>query len=719
MLAFRSRWSHCCMRLPEPEMNLRALLALMALCGVAPAAAAPVSTPHVEAELVAEHTGWVAGTTNWVALRLKPEQGWHTYWRNPGDSGLPTRLTWTLPEHWQAGAIVWPYPSTHRLGELVNYGYDSQTLHLVPIEVPAKAEGEQTVKALAKWLVCSDICIPGQAELSLALPVADIATADPIWSPRFLDTRARLPEAEPIAGTFAIVEDEVRLQVDAVEFAGASSVEFFAYADDLVNHGAKQRAVLGGTVARFAQARSAHPGETPQTVEGVLVVHGSDTYAYAVVASPGEVATVAQLAEAAPSAVQPAAANLQPPSLWLALGFALLGGLILNLMPCVFPVLSIKAVSVLENRRGDPAAERLHALAYTGGAVLSCVTVVLAILLLREGGQRLGWGFQLQAPVFVAFLAYVMLVLGLSLSGLVQFGTRLMGVGQDLVEQGGYTGTFFTGVLAVVVASPCTAPFMGTALGFALTQPLPVAVAVFAALGVGLALPFLLLGLFPTLGAWLPKPGHWMETFKQVMAFPLYLTVVWLLWVLGRQTSIDAVAIAMCGLVLLAFASWLWSTSAHGVVRHVIAGIAALAAVALLAHPAITVSAGRAPPAASATGSEAYSDARLAELRAQGRIVFVNFTADWCITCKVNEKVVFESAEVRRVLAEKNVAWLTADWTTPDPAITEALARFGRSGVPLYLLYPPEGEPEVMPQILTPDIMIEAINWVSSLERKE
>ena len=703
-------------------MNLRTPLLAAALCWAAATPAAPVTTPHVEAELVAEHTGWIAGTTNWVALRLKPEAGWHTYWRNPGDSGLPTTLNWTLPEGWKAGEISWPYPSMHRLGELVNYGYDTQTLHLVPLEVPAQADGEQTVRALAKWLVCSDICIPGQAELSLSLPVSDIATADPVWSQRFTDTRQRLPQAEALSGTFTVADGEVRLRVDAVELAGATAVEFYAFADDLVNHGAKQRVALESTVARFAQAQSAFLNDVPQSVEGVLVVQGGgEKYAYTVSAAPGEVASVAAPAEGTLAEEPSRAAGTEPPTLWLALGFALLGGLILNLMPCVFPVLSIKAISVLENRRGDPVAERLHALSYAGGAVLSCVAVVLAILLLRQGGQQLGWGFQLQAPAFVAFLAYVMLALGLSLSGLVQFGTRLMGVGQELVEQGGYTGSFFTGVLAVVVASPCTAPFMGTALGFALTQPVHVAVVVFAALGVGLALPFLLLGFFPALGAWLPKPGHWMETFKQVMAFPLYLTVVWLLWVLGRQTSVDAVAIAMCGLVALAFALWLWSEPARRPVRHGLAVLTALAALGLLAHPALTTSAVRSPAAlaaATADASEAYSDARLAELRAQGRIVFVNFTADWCITCKVNEKVVFGSANVKRALAEHNVAWLTADWTTPDPAITEALARFGRSGVPLYLLYPPEGEPEILPQILTPDTMIEAINWVSSQERK-
>src|SRR5689334_20962812 len=376
MLAFRSpTTTPSLVRLPESSMNSRVLMVLAALCAAAPAAAAPVSTPHVEAELVAESTGWVAGAPNWVALSLKPEAGWHTYWRNPGDSGLPTTLAWTLPQGWSAGEISWPYPSMQRLGELVNYGYDSQTLHLVPLTPPAGIQGNFTVKALAKWLVCADICIPGQAELSLTLPVAEIATADPVWSPRFVDARARLPQAEPLAGTFAVIEGEVRLQVDAVELAGADAVEFYPYSDNLVNHGASQRVALDGTVARIAQEQSAHFGAMPQVVEGVLVVQGSEKYAYTVAAAPGEVATVVAAAEAPVPAPAPAGAQ---PSVWLALGFALLGGLILNLMPCVFPVLSIKAVSVIESRRGEGSGERLHALAYTAGTVLSCAAIALA-----------------------------------------------------------------------------------------------------------------------------------------------------------------------------------------------------------------------------------------------------------------------------------------------------------------------------------------------------
>ncbi|HUR41462.1 MAG TPA: protein-disulfide reductase DsbD domain-containing protein [Verrucomicrobiae bacterium] len=683
------------------------LLLLAALTILAPpAAAAPVAAPHIEAELIGENTAWLPGSTQWVALRLAPEPGWHTYWRNPGDSGLATSLEWTLPEGFAAGEILWPYPSRESLGELTNYGYDRETLHLVPIEVPAKLEVSATLHAKAKWLVCKDICIPGEAPLELTLPVAAIVTTDSAAATRFTEARARLPRAEALAGTFAVAGQELRLEIGDDALAEAQAAEFFPFDNNLVNHGALQRVSLEPGRVRFAQAQSAYFAAMPPFVEGVLVVRGAETKAYTVRALPGEVTTVA-----APPMVIPPAAPVSPreaPGLLLVLGFALLGGLILNLMPCVFPVLAIKAVSVLESRRGDPAAERAHALAYTGGVVASCVAAAAMLLAVRSGGEALGWGFQLQSPVFVAFLAYLLLALGLSLSGVVQFGTQLMGVGQGLTEKNGYLGSFFTGVLAVVVASPCTAPFMGVALGTALTAPPLVALLVFATLGLGLALPFLMLGFFPALGKRLPRPGAWMETFKQAMAFPLYFTVAWLLWVLGRQSGIDAVGLALCGLVLASLALWLWGGAARGRSRAALAALATLASLGLLAHPVI-----RAPAATAKVaeiGQEPWSAARVAELRAQGRVVFVNFTADWCITCKANEKVALGSDKVRAAFAARKVAWLVADWTSADPAITEALAHYGRNGVPLYLLYPPGGgDAVVLPQLLTPDIVLDQL----------
>jgi len=370
-------------------------------------------------------------------------------------------------------------------------------------------------------------------------------------------------------------------------------------------------------------------------------------------------------------------------------------------------VLSIKAVSVMEARGKEHHHQRGHALAYTAGVVLSTLAAAVALLTLRAMGQALGWGFQLQSPVFVAVIAYLLFALGLSMSGFVQFGTSIMGVGQSLTVRGGYAGSFFTGVLAVVVASPCTAPFMGTALGYALVQPAHVALAVFTALGLGLALPFLLIGFVPALARLLPRPGHWMETFKQAMAFPLYLTVVWLVWVLARQSGVNAVPVVLSGLVLIAVASWLMhrpGLAGRGLRYAALAG-----ALGLLFLPTLDVA-----PVAAAThaGAEAYSDERLAELRAQGRPVFVNLTADWCLTCKFNERAAIETDAVRAAMATRGVVTLKGDWTRADPAITRVLSRFSRVGVPLYLLYAPSGDPVVMPQLLTREALVAEIERI-------
>ncbi|HUS23689.1 MAG TPA: thioredoxin family protein [Candidatus Binatia bacterium] len=669
---------------------------VLLLLAVLPAAAAPVNAPHVQAELVAERTAFLPGT-NTVALRLSPERGWHTYWRNPGDSGTATSLAWTLPAGWTAGDIQWPAPSTERIGELVNYGYAGETLHLVDLQAPAASVGrEATVQATARWLVCKDVCIPGSAELALTLPVRADAPPDPGWSALFAQTRAQLPRTPPLPGMFAADAGTLRLRVDA---PGSGAVEFFPYANDLVNHGAPQHAQREGETVVVQQALSSYFTAAPAAVEGVLVLQDATRTAWEVRALPGVVpATAHPVVSAEPGgAASPGAAT--------ALLFALLGGLILNLMPCVFPLLSIKAISLLEAQGAQRSQQRRHAIAYTAGVVGACVLAAATILGLRAGGQALGWGFQLQSPVFVAVLVYLLFAMGLSLSGLVQLGTRLMGVGQSLAVRGGYAGSFFTGVLAVVVASPCTAPFMGSALGFALTQPAALSLLVFATLGLGLALPFLAIAFVPALGAWLPRPGAWMETFKQAMAFPLYLSAIWLLWVLGRQSSMDAVALVLGGVAAIAFACWLAARA--GVAARVLRWAALAAAMAVLAAPALRAPAP--PPATGASDWQPWSEERVAQLRAQGRPVFVNFTADWCITCKVNERVALGTDEVRNAFARHGVALLEGDWTRSDPAITAALQRFGRPGVPLYVLYLPGAEPRLLPQLLTPRMLLDAL----------
>ncbi|HSW14250.1 MAG TPA: protein-disulfide reductase DsbD domain-containing protein [Solimonas sp.] len=697
-------------------MNLpRTAAALLLALAAAGASAAPPGTEHVEASLVAENDRLVPGDQpNWVALRLQPEPGWHVYWLNPGDSGIPTSLKWTLPAGVSAGAIEWPYPHPHHLGDLTNYGYGEETLHLVPLTLAAAVPTGQplALQAEAKWLVCKDICIPGKAELQLELPVAASAKADPAWAAAFAKARADLPKpATDWPAQFAIADGSFSLAVNGTQ-VHADKVEFFAEANDLVAHNAPQRVDIDARSGlRLSQQLSSYFTEAPKEVRGVLVLHeGGKAAAYRIVALPGSVEAVGASLPPPTTAVagavtvppEPAA----PPSLIAVLLSALLGGLILNLMPCVFPVLSLKALSVLQSREQAPGEARRHALAYTAGVISSFLAVAALLLALRAGGQAIGWGFQLQSPAFIGLLAYLLLALGLSLSGAANFGTRWMGVGQGLTQKSGSAGAFFTGVLAVVVASPCTVPFMGSAVGYAVTQGSGLALLVFAVLGLGLALPFLLIGFFPRLAAWLPRPGAWMETFKQAMAFPLYLTVAWLLWVLARQAGPDAMGLVLVGMVLVALAVWLWPR--RGMFATAIKLGALLLAATLLWQPQLVP--GPASHASSAQGAEVWSEAKVAELRAQGQTIFVDFTADWCLTCKVNERVALRTDAVQEAFRQRGVAFLVADWTRNDPAITHVLERFQRPGVPLYLVYVNGGEPKVLPQVLTPQIVIDSLN---------
>ena len=691
---------------------IRLLAALLLAIGTT-THAADAPPEHVQAELIAETTSFVRGGDTRVALMLTPEAGWHTYWVNPGDSGLATKLEWSLPAGVSAGPIQWPAPHPASLGDLTNYGYDSETLHLVTVTVPTDwpKDSPLTLKTKAKWLVCKDVCIPGSAELELTLPVADSAALDERHLARFERDTALLPQALPASAKarFAIADGAFSLALVDAALPVAKKIEFFPLAGDLVNHAAPQRLAQEGSEWRLTQTLSAYHVQAPKTVEGVWVLTLADgsRQAYALNASPGAVTPVAEGTALPSPAASPAAAP-QGPGVLLALGLALLGGLILNLMPCVFPVLSLKALAVLKAQNTDARTQRAQALAYTAGAVLSCVAAAGVLLALRAGGEALGWGFQLQSPVFIGLLAYVMLALGLSMSGVVEFGGSLMNTGSSLAAKPGLSGSFFTGVLAVVVASPCTAPFMGSALGFAVTQPTPIALAVFAALGLGLALPFLLLGFVPALAKALPRPGAWMLTFKQAMAFPLYLTAVWLAWVLVRQTSSNAVMVIGTGAVLVAFALWLYGRPERGRFSMALAVVAILGALALLRLPALDNDA-TAPKAQQEASHEAWSTERVAALRAEGKTVFVDFTADWCITCKANERGALASTAVREAFAAEGVVTLVGDWTRADPAITAELARFGRNGVPLYLVYPKGGEPRVLPQVLTPSMVTDAL----------
>jgi thiol:disulfide interchange protein/DsbC/DsbD-like thiol-disulfide interchange protein len=684
----------------------------------APASAmttAPIEDP-VKARLVAE-TGTIApGQTVWAALRLETRPGWHVYWRNPGDAGLPTEIAWTLPPGFTAGEIVWPTPERFVVDTIGNYGYEGAVDLLIPITAPADARpgGAAPVNAHATWLACADICIPGEAELALALPVAPAPAApDPASSALFAAARQRLPQPAGFATQIASSDTELTLHVPAavLSLIPNPTVAFFPHQPNLIDAAAEPRTRHSADGIDLLLKRASGPtavAALPESIDGVLALRGGDG------TERGYAISAPVVAAAAPA--QPFAAGIEPVSgWWQALLLAFLGGTILNLMPCVFPILSLKllglAVSV------QRAEERRHGLAYAAGVIISFAAIGGLLLALRAGGAAIGWGFQLQSPVVVALLAYLLFAMGLSLSGVVEFGLGLGGIGRSFAERSGLPGAFATGVLATIVATPCTAPFMGTALGYAMLAAPGQALAVFVALGAGLAAPVVLATAVPGIARLLPRPGPWMLWFKQFLAFPLYATVAWLVWVLMQQVGPQDGFLALLGLVLIGFAAWIYGRTRHAepVGRRFGIGLAAtgfaasLAVAATLAPAASPASAGS--QRTDGLAYENYGAARLERLVAERMPVFVNLTAAWCITCLVNERTL-DSAAVRRAFAAREIVPLKGDWTRQDPEITALLQKFGRSGVPLYLLYDRGGTPRILPQILTEATILDAIGRI-------
>jgi len=707
---------------------IRFLLALFAVLWTSHPPAAPVLTPHAEAELVAEDTHAVPGRRTTVAMRLKHEPEWHTYWRNPGDSGMPTRIAWTLPAGTTAGPIQWPVPERIPVGPMANYGYEGELLLLTDLAIPADwpAGTPLPVEAKAEWLICKETCIPGGATLSLSLPTAaGPAKPDPALTAAFARTRAALPRpGDGWTVTFGVTDSHIVL--DAMPAPGmnvpASGLQFFPDVPEVIDNPSPQTQERVPEGLRLLL--TAAPGFQGKlaSLSGILVAgEGAERIAVAISAPyPGGAPTVRATLPEAPLSAQdiqraagsgnaaavPAAPGL---GLLLALAFAFGGGLILNLMPCVFPVVSIKVLGFVEQAHGDRADLRNHGLAFAAGIVVCFWIVAGALLALRASGEALGWGYQLQSPIVVTGLAVLFFLLGLNLSGWFEIGTRVQTLAGEAEAGSGLGGAFLSGMLATAVATPCTAPFMGAALGFALTQPAIASMAVFTALALGMGLPYVLLSFFPALTAWLPRPGRWMETLKQFLAFPLYLTVVWLVWVLGEQLGTTAAARLLAGLVLVAAAIWAWRrfTAAGGAVGAVVAALF-VAAAAWFAWPADEPAAQRTTSAPGSWG--AYSEDELRRLRAEGP-VFVDFTAAWCVTCQVNKRVVLQSDPVEAAFASRRIARLRADWTNRDEVITRALAKLGRSGVPVYAVYPGGGgDPELLPELLTKDLVLAALD---------
>jgi thiol:disulfide interchange protein DsbD len=711
-------------------------------------ASGPVKTGHLEAELVPETQGVAPGGLAYVAIRQDIQKGWHTYWRNPGDSGEATSAKWTLPSGWSVGDWAWPAPQRLPLGPLMNYGYTGRVLLPVALNVPASAKPgtTQTLKADVTFLVCADICVPEEAKLQLTLPVVPgNPPTDPKWGAAIDKTLMDAPKASGLEAAVAWAgqgaDRVLKLGVtgDALKGVDLSRAYFFPFDAKTIDHAAKQRIEKGpdGLTLTLKPGEQTANATAVPSLDGVLSLGGQ---AYEIAAKPdpipaeagglGAVTPAPLKSEAvaqstagtatASAAIPPAGANI---GLLGAVAFAFVGGLILNLMPCVFPVLSMKAASLATHAHKETEA-RAQGLAFLAGVLVTFLVLAGLLLAAKAGGQAIGWGFQLQSPAVVGALALIMLLVALNMSGVFEATLPGQGAGGALAAKSGLVGSFFTGMLAVVVAAPCTAPFMATALGFALTQSAPAALSVFAGLGLGFAAPFVAVTFIPALMRLFPRPGAWMDTLKHLLAFPMYGTAAWLLWVFTLQTGSNALALMLAAAVLIGFCAWLVGrvqASGKPLVPGLAAVLAAGSAIACLVFgaretaPAAAQAASSDQPAFAEAGgkemaSEAFTPEKLADLRAQGKPVFVNFTAAWCVTCQVNERLALGSPQVAKALADVGGVYLKADWTNHDSEIAKLLAEHGRAGVPLYLVYGSGGgDPVVLPQLLTPGAVAQAI----------
>ena len=694
--------------------------------------AAVVQTEQVRAELIAHAPqGAVPGQPVWVGLKITHQPHWHTYWKNPGDSGLPTTLEWTLPAGVTAGEIAWPAPKSIAIGTLTNYGYEDTLVLPVPLTISpafqAGLTGDLEIKLNASWLVCRQECIPQDGNFVLHVPVRGSVA---INGADFDAARAAAPTALVGSAQSQVAGNVVTVTVSGLPAAwqGQALQAFPEISNLFETSGTPNPNTLTSTlgaaggaqawrgdtwVGRFAVSdqRTANPSLLPlvlrwgdKTIQLGTQVSGT----WPPLAAPVGVSPALQTALDANRSTTVAAA---PAGGWAALGVALvaalLGGLILNLMPCVLPVLAIKVMAIAQHAHQTRRAQRLQGVAYTAGVIGSFVALGALMLGLRAGGEQLGWGFHLQSPTVVAGLAVLFTLLALNLAGLFEIGSVLPQGLANLQARHPAADAFLSGVLAVAIASPCSAPFMGASLGYAITLPALQALAIFAALGVGLALPFLAAAWVPAIAQWLPRPGAWMDTLRRFMAFPMFATVVWLVWVLGHLSGVNGAGALLA--LLVALALLVWTIGLKGRSRTVFASISiAAGAIAVwavgpfvLQMEPLTVESAQASNGTSSSATwQPWVPGRVEAEVAAGKPVFVDFTAAWCITCQYNKKTTLADADVMADFAAKKVQLLRADWTRRDPAITKALEQLGRSGVPVYVLYQSGKAPVVFSEIL-------------------
>ena len=699
---------------------------------------ASVTQPHVTARLISETTYLTPGKPFLVALHLHMDAGWHTYWINPGDAGLATAIKWTLPPGFTAGPIQWPTPEVHAMGPLTTYGYAGDVYLLTTITPPAdvtRAPGQFEIKAHATWLVCQEECIPGKGDFLIKAGFGVPTVWSPAWSDEinkfFSAAKARLPVSQRrwlLTGAY----DQQSLILKFVDTYSsdvktAKDLYFFPEQGNVIDPKEDPSKIdlqhpSGGFNWSLALQQN---GEKPGHLSGVLVSShplafgGIKTvYLPSFSVTGGNAANPMPAPAASVTAPTPATA---PPFLLAVLGAAFLGGLILNLMPCVLPVLSLKVFSLIRHAGENPRGAWRQGAAFTAGVVISFWVLAGLLLVLRAAGGHLGWGFQMQSPGFVFALILIFFLLALNLFGLFELGTSLVGLDAKAAGHGsGLASSFLNGALATLAATPCTAPFMGSALGFAAEQPPYIALLVFTTLALGMAAPYLLLTIFPGALRFVPKPGAWMEAVKQFMGFLLLATVIFLVYVFTSLVGADQTPSILTDLLTVGIGAWIygrWATPGH---TNRVRGVAIGLAVLLLAHGILwgaklsTEMPSTTGTTASADGWQPWTPAAVEAAQAQGRPVFVDFTAAWCLSCKVNERVALDTDAVRAAFAQKNVVLFRADWTRSDPAISATLQQYHRDGVPLYLLYPAQAgaAPQVLPEVLTPDIVLDALKKI-------
>lgn len=665
-------------------------------------------SPRAAVTLISEAAAVTPGQSFRIGLRQKLAPHWHTYWKNPGDAGAPPEIKLDLPSGAVADEIAWPGPDRIAVGPLVNFGYENEIVFPILVQVPANAQPGQIfpIAAQANWLVCERECIPEEGTFRLDIPIA--ATSTPAGgdiAAAFARADVRRVSPAPWDATLTADGQTLNLSVEGEGLSAALVHKAFFFPADwgAVEHAAPQKLSIADGRLSLAIARGqALKADAP--VSGLLAVTDPTGQIRWLAIAP----TVGGPAGRTAAGSSPAFAL----PFWQAALFALLGGVLLNLMPCVFPVLAIKATSVASLSGGALREVRLSSLFYTLGVLAAFVALAGLLMAVRASGAAVGWGFQFQSPVFVTAMAWLMLAIGLNLSGVYEVGMSMAGSGQHLARKEGHAGSFFTGLLAVVVSTPCTAPFMGAAIGTALAAPAVVALTLFLAMGLGLALPYALLGVFPRLAGLLPRPGAWTLRLRQAMAFPMYASAAWLLWVLVQQAGDAGLLVALAGALMIAVAAWLTGIAQHsggrGLMVRSAAALAVLGTMALL--PQVRTAAAPISRATAGAAFEPFSAARLAALRAEGRPVFVNMTAAWCITCLVNERTALATDQVRAAMREHGVVYLKGDWTNRDPQITAYLRTFGRDGLPFYVFYPAgRSEPIILPSVLTEGIVATAL----------